>query len=115
MCPNTYCFCSATVVTLTPLNIAFVCIFPALLRFNPLAPNDVYINRTAQLTSRRCILNIYSANILTEYFKHAVHSPFFLSSICRLFRNAIFFGSCNIHILNTGSAKIIKIIPAPKG
>ena len=44
---------------------------------NPLAPNDVYISRTAQLTSRRCILNIYSTNILTEYFKHAAHSPFF--------------------------------------
>ena len=44
---------------------------------NPLAPNDVYICRTAQLTSRCCILNIYSTNILTEYFKHAAHSPFF--------------------------------------
>ena len=46
--------------------------------FNPLAPNDVYIRRTAQLTSRSCILNIYSTNILTEYYKHAAHSPFFL-------------------------------------
>ena len=46
---------------------------------NPLAPNDVYISRNAQLTSRRCILNIYSTNILTEYFKHAAHSPFFFS------------------------------------
>jgi hypothetical protein len=45
--------------------------------FNPLAPNDVCIRRTAQLTSRRCILNIYSTNILTEYFKHAARSPFF--------------------------------------
>ena len=44
---------------------------------NRLAPNDVYIRRTAQLTSRRCILNIYSTNILTEYFKHVAHSPFF--------------------------------------
>ena len=32
-----------------------------------------------------------------------------------LFHNAIFFGSCNIHILNTGRAKILKKIPAPKG
>ena len=47
--------------------------------FNPLAPNDVYIRRTAQLTSRRCILNICSTNIFTEYFKHAAHSPFFFS------------------------------------
>ena len=44
---------------------------------NPLAPNDVYISHTAQLTSRRCILNIYSTDTLTEYFKHAAHSPFF--------------------------------------
>jgi hypothetical protein len=31
----------------------------------------LYICRTAPLTSRRCILNIYSTNIRTEYFKHA--------------------------------------------
>ena len=37
----------------------------------------IYICRNAQLTSRRCILNIYSTNILTEYFKHAAHSPLF--------------------------------------
>ena len=73
---------------------------------NHLAPNDVYIRRNTQLTSRRCILNIYSTNILIEYIKHAAHSPFFFSSRCRLFHNANFFGSCNIHILNTGWAKI---------
>jgi hypothetical protein len=33
--------------------------------------NDIYICHTAQLTSRRCILNIYSTNVRTEYFKHA--------------------------------------------
>ena len=47
------------------------------MRINPLTPNDVYISRTAQLTSRRCILNIYSTNTLTEYFKHAARSPCF--------------------------------------
>ena len=54
--------------------------------------------------------------MLTEYFKHAAHSPFFfsLSSRCRLFHNAIFFGSCNIHILNTECAKILKETPVPK-
>ena len=83
--------------------------------FNPLTSNDVYIHRTAQLTSRRCILNIYSTNIFTEYFKHAAHSPFPPPSRCRLFHNAIFLGSCNIHILYTGCAKILKKIPAPKG
>ena len=30
---------------------------------------------------------------------------FFLSSKCRLFHNATFFGSCIIHILNTGVLK----------
>jgi len=48
---------------------------------------------------------IFSTNISTEYFKHAAHSQFF-SSKCRLFHNATFFGSCIIHILRTGSAKI---------
>ena len=76
------------------------------LPINPLAPNDVYIRRTARLTSRRCILNIYSKNIITEHFKHAAHSPFFFSSRCRLFHNPTFFCSRNIHILNTGCAKI---------
>jgi len=39
--------------------------------FNLLKPNDIYICRTATLNSRRYILNIYSTNIHTEYFKHA--------------------------------------------
>ena len=82
-------------------------------KVNPLAPNDVYIRRTAQLTSRRCILNIYSTNILTEYFKHVAHSPFFSRS--GLFHHATFSVSCNINILNTGCAKILKKIPVPKG
>ena len=38
---------------------------------NLLKPNDIYICRTAALTSGRYILNIYSTNIHTEYFKHA--------------------------------------------
>ena len=80
----------------------------------PLAPNDVYICHTAQKTSRRCILSIYSTNILTEYFKHAAHSLFFPPSRCLLFQNAIYFGSFNIHILYTGCAKILKKISALK-
>ena len=39
--------------------------------FNLLKPNDIYICHTAALTSRHYILNIYSTNIHTEYFKHA--------------------------------------------
>jgi len=42
-----------------------------------LTPNDPYSGRTAPLTSKRCILYIYSTNIGTEYFKHDIYSPFF--------------------------------------
>ena len=45
--------------------------------FSPLTPNDLYISRTTPLTSKHCILYIYSTNIGTEYFKHALYSPFF--------------------------------------
>ena len=44
---------------------------------NPLTPNDPYRGRTAPLTSKRCILYIYSTNICTTYFKHGIYSPFF--------------------------------------
>jgi len=47
---------------------------------NPLTPNDPYRGRTAPLTSKRCILYIYSTNISTEYFKHGLYSPVFFSS-----------------------------------
>jgi len=60
--------------------------------------------RTATLQMLHYIYT-FSTNISTEYFKHAAHSPFFPSKCC-LFRNATFFGSCIIHILHTGCAKI---------
>ena len=81
---------------------------------NRLTPNDPYMGRTTPLTSKYCILYIYSTNVGTEYFKHALYSPFFFSSKCSLFQKANLFGSCIIHILYTGCAKIKKIIPAPK-
>ena len=46
-------------------------------RFNRLTPNDPYKGRTAPLTSKRCILYIYSRNMGTEYFEHALYYPFF--------------------------------------
>ena len=70
---------------------------------NPLTPNDPYRSRTAPLNSKRCILCNYSTNIGTEYFKHGINSPFFK---CSLFHNSNIFGSCIIHILYTGCAKI---------
>ena len=50
-----------------------VCNCPVVVQrpFNLLKLNDIYICRTAALTSRRYILNIYSTNIHIEYFKHA--------------------------------------------
>ena len=46
---------------------------------------DHFSGRTAPLTSRSCILYIYSTNIRTEYFKHAAHSLFFP------LQNAVYF------------------------
>ena len=43
-----------------------------------LTPNDSYMGHTAPLTSKSGILYIYSTNTGTEYFKHALYSPFFL-------------------------------------
>ena len=83
--------------------------------FNRLTPNDTYMGRTEPLTSKRCILYIYSTNVGTEYFKHALYSPFFFSSKCSLFHNANLLGSCIIHILYTGCAKIKKNNSGAKG
>ena len=50
-----------------------VCVVGAVcVAVNPLTPNDLYMSRTAPLTSRRCILYIYSTNVGTEYCKHAL-------------------------------------------
>jgi len=44
---------------------------------NPLTPDDRYRSRTAPLTSKRCILYIYSTITGTKYFKHGIYSPSF--------------------------------------
>ena len=83
---------------------------------NPLTPNELYISRTTPLTSERCILYIYSTNISTEYFKHALYSPFFFSlqnAVCFIMLTSL------VHVLFTfyiqGVLKLKKIFPAPKG
>ena len=53
--------------------------------FNPLTPNDNYSGRTASLTSKLCILYIYSSNIGTEYFKRGIYSS------CFSLQNAVCF------------------------
>ena len=81
---------------------------------NRLTSNDPYMGRTAPLTSKRCILYIYWTNTGTEYFKHALYSPFF-SLQNSLFHNANLFGFCIIHILYTGCAKFKKNNSGAKG
>ena len=54
-------------------KVSIKIIFP----INLLTPNDNYSGRTAPLTSKRCILYIYSTHICIEYFKHGIYSPFF--------------------------------------
>jgi len=56
----------------TDLSLFFLVLPRFFIHFDsPLTPNDPYIGRTAPLTSRCCILYIYSTNIRTEYLKHA--------------------------------------------
>ena len=43
-----------------------------LVDINRLTPNDPYMGHTTPLTSKHCILYIYSTNIGTEYFKHII-------------------------------------------
>ena len=83
---------------------------------NPLTPNDHYRGRTASLTSKRCILYIYSTNIGTEYFKHGIYSP------CVSLQNAIFLKIILTYLVPVfftfyiqGVLKLKKIIRAPKG
>jgi len=75
--------------------------------FNSLTPNNQYSGRTTPLTSKCCILYIYSTNTVTA-FLNMVYTLRFSSSKCSLFHNSNIFGSCIIHILYTGCAKIKK-------
>ena len=72
---------------------------------NLLTPNVNYSGRTAPLTSKVAfyifIQQIYVLNIL-----NMVYTLRFFSSKCSLFHNSNVFGSCIIHILYTGCAKI---------
>jgi len=58
------------------------------LTLNLLTPNDDYSGCTAPLTSKCCIIYIYSTNTGTEYFKHDIYSPFFplQNAVCFIIR-----------------------------
>jgi len=82
---------------------------------NPLTPNDHYSGRTAPLTSKRCILYIYSTNIGTEYFKRDMYSTFFSlqNAVCFIILTYLVPVLFTFYI--QGALKLKKIIPAPKG
>jgi len=65
--------------------------------FNLLTPNDDYSGRTAPLTSKCCILYIYSTNKDTEYFKHGIYCPFFPLQNTVCFINLMYL----VHLLFT--------------
>ena len=66
-----------TVILLRHVSVWQCHLWGVYTKLNPLTPNDHYSGRTAPLTSKRCILYIYSTNIGAEYFKHGIYSPFF--------------------------------------
>ena len=86
------------------------------LSVNRLTPNDLYISRTTPLTSKRCILYIYSTNIGTEYFKHSLYSSFISlqNAVCFIMLTSLvpviftFYIQCVLKLKK-------KIIPSPKG
>ena len=82
---------------------------------NPLTPNDNYSGRTAPLTSKRCILYIYSTNIGTEYFKHGIYSSFFSLQNAVCFIVLTYLVPVLFTVYKQDVLKLKKIIPAPKG
>jgi len=82
---------------------------------NPLTPNDHYSGRTAPLTSKRCILYIYSTNTGTAYFKHGIYSLLFSlqNAVCFIILTYLVSVLFTFYIQDV--LKFKKVIPAPKG
>jgi len=82
---------------------------------NPLTPKNSYSGRTAPLTSKHCILYIYSTNIFTEYFKHGIYCPFFSLQNAVCFIILTYLVPVLFAFYLQSVLKFKKIIPAPKG
>ena len=83
---------------------------------NPLTPNDHYSGHTTPLTSKCCILYIYSTNIGTEYFKHGIYSLIFplQNTVSFIILTYLVPVLLTFYIQDVPKLKK-KIIPAPKG
>ena len=82
---------------------------------NPLTPKDPYSGHTTPLTSKGCILYIYSTNIGTEYFKHGLYSPFFPLQNAVCFIILTYLVPALFTFYTQDVLKFKKIIPVPKG
>jgi len=67
-----------------------------------------YSGRTAPLTSKRCILYIYSTNTGTEYFKRGIYSPFFPIQNAVFYINLIYLVSILLTFYIQGVIKLKK-------
>jgi len=78
-------------------------------------PKDPYSDRTALLTSKLCILYIYSTNIGTEYFKHGTYSPFLSlqNAVCFIILTYLVPVLFTFYIQYV--LKLKKKIPVPRG
>jgi len=67
---------------------------------NSLTPKDPYSGRTAPLTSKSCILYIYSTNTGSEYFKHGIYCPFLSlqNAVCFIILTYLVFVLFTFHI-----------------
>jgi len=84
-----------------------------LLQINLLTPNVNYSGRTAPLTSK-VTFYVYSTNIVTEYYKHGICSPFYCLQNSFCFIILTYLVSVLITFYIQGVLKLKKIVPAPK-